>query len=54
MSTILRITMLEASRRRLLWALVILTAATVALTGWGFERLVSIARANEPEIAIRV
>jgi ABC-type transport system involved in multi-copper enzyme maturation permease subunit len=46
-STILRITVLEAARRRLLWALVALTAVTVALTSWGFERLVSIARAND-------
>jgi ABC-type transport system involved in multi-copper enzyme maturation permease subunit len=44
--TIVRITVLEAARRRLLWALVALTVAMVALTGWGFERLVTLARAR--------
>ena len=46
MRTIVRITVLEASRRRLLWALLGLTILTVALTGWGFERLVTLARGN--------
>ncbi len=44
MITIVRITVLEAARRRLLWALVGLTIVMVALTGWGFERLVTLAR----------
>jgi len=47
MTTIVRVTLLEAARRRLLWALLGLTIAVVALTGWGFERLVSLARAND-------
>ena len=46
MRTILRITILEASRRRLLRALVGLTAVTVAVTGWGFAQLVTLARAH--------
>src|SRR5437868_1410726 len=47
MRTIVRITVLEAARRRLLWALVVLTIVTVGLTGWGFERLVTLARAHD-------
>jgi hypothetical protein len=47
MIPIIRITIQEASRRRLLWALVILTFITVALTGWGFDRLVTLARARD-------
>ena len=47
MRTIVRITVLEAARRRLLWALVVLTVVTVGLTGWGFERLVTLARAHD-------
>jgi ABC-type transport system involved in multi-copper enzyme maturation permease subunit len=46
MITIARITLLEASRRRLLWALVGLTIATIALTAWAFDRLVTLAREN--------
>ena len=44
MMTIVRITVLEAARRRLVWALVALTIVMVVLTGWGFERLVTLAR----------
>ncbi len=46
MIPIVRITIQEAARRRLLWGLVILTLVTVAVTGWGFERLVTLARAR--------
>jgi len=46
MITIVRITILEAARRRLLWALAILTLVTIAVTGWGFDRLVTLARAR--------
>jgi ABC-type transport system involved in multi-copper enzyme maturation permease subunit len=46
-TTILRVTVLEAARRRLLWALFGLTVATVVLTAWGFDRLVSIAREHK-------
>jgi ABC-type transport system involved in multi-copper enzyme maturation permease subunit len=41
---IARLTLLEAVRRRLLWALAVLTLAVVALTGWGFAVLVASAR----------
>lgn len=46
MITILRLTLLEALRRRTLWALVGLTLAIVVLSGLGFEYLVSQARAH--------
>jgi ABC-type transport system involved in multi-copper enzyme maturation permease subunit len=41
---IARLTILELARRRLLWVLFGLTLLSVALTGFGVERLVSIAR----------
>lgn len=46
MSTLLiaRLTILEALRRRLVWALVILTIAVVGLTGLGFNLVVDNAR----------
>ena len=37
---IARLTLLEALRRRLLWALIVLTFVVMALTGWGFALLV--------------
>ena len=37
--TIARLTILEASRRRLLLALGVLTVVVIALTSWGFSRL---------------
>jgi ABC-type transport system involved in multi-copper enzyme maturation permease subunit len=40
--TIVRLTLLEAARRRLLWALVLLTVGLVVLTGWGFERVMAL------------
>ncbi|HYM50263.1 MAG TPA: ABC transporter permease [Candidatus Limnocylindrales bacterium] len=39
MLTIARITVVEASRRRLLLALAILTLAVIGLTAWGFSKL---------------
>jgi ABC-type transport system involved in multi-copper enzyme maturation permease subunit len=42
--TIVRLTLLEALRRRTLWALVVLTVVIVVLTGLGFEYLVTQAR----------
>ncbi len=51
MITIVRLTLLEAVRRRLLWALVVLTLVVVAITGWGFEGLVSLARADRVDSA---
>jgi ABC-type transport system involved in multi-copper enzyme maturation permease subunit len=43
---IFRLTLLDAFRRRILWVLVVLTVVVVGLSGLGFERLVSLARAN--------
>ena len=37
--TIAMVTVREVSRRRLVLALVVLSAAAIALTGWGFSRL---------------
>lgn len=47
MRAIVRITVQEASRRRLLWALLILTVVTVGITAWGFDRLVTLARGRQ-------
>ncbi|MEZ0240793.1 MAG: ABC transporter permease [Chloroflexota bacterium] len=44
MITIARVTIAEAARRRVLWVLVVLALVAVAATGWGVERLVSLAR----------
>jgi ABC-type transport system involved in multi-copper enzyme maturation permease subunit len=55
--TIASLTVVEASRRRILWVLLGLTLATVALTTWGIERLVSLARAgstNEAQVILGV
>lgn len=41
---IARLTLLEALRRRLLWALIVLTFVVMALTAWGFTVLVGSAR----------
>ena len=38
--TIARLTILESARRRLLLILIVLTLITIALTGWGFTKLV--------------
>jgi ABC-type transport system involved in multi-copper enzyme maturation permease subunit len=43
---IVRLTILDAFRRRILWVLFFLTVVVVGLSGIGFERLVSLARAN--------
>jgi ABC-type transport system involved in multi-copper enzyme maturation permease subunit len=37
--TLAGLTLREASRRRVLWALVLLTAALIGLSAWGFSRL---------------
>ncbi len=37
--TIARLTLLEALRRKVVWALAVLTVALLALSGWGFARL---------------
>jgi ABC-type transport system involved in multi-copper enzyme maturation permease subunit len=55
--TIAGLTVVEASRRRTVWVLIGLTVLTVALTTWGVERLVSLARAgstNEAQIVLGV
>ena len=44
--TIATLTVAEAARRRVLWILLALTLASVGLTTWGVERLVSLARTN--------
>jgi ABC-type transport system involved in multi-copper enzyme maturation permease subunit len=44
---IARLTVAEAARRRILWVLLGLTLFSVALTTWGVERLVSLARGGQ-------
>jgi len=46
MLTILKLTVGEAARRRVLWVLAILAAVAVSLTGWGVSSLISSAREN--------
>ena len=51
------LTLREIVRRRVIWVLLILVVASVALVGWGVERLVTLARegdVNELEIRIGV
>ena len=55
MITIARLTIGEAARRRILWVLVILALVAVGITGWGVDRLVTIARVNgSPELTIQL
>ena len=57
MITIAILTLREAARRRTLAVLLLLTLGTVALTGWGVERLTTLAReggVNELQIRIGV
>ena len=55
MITIAILTLREAARRRILAVLLLLTLATVALTGWGVERLTSLAReAGVNELQVRI
>jgi ABC-type transport system involved in multi-copper enzyme maturation permease subunit len=44
--TIARMTLKEASRRRLLFALLVLTVVVIALTAWGFQKLTTITESN--------
>jgi ABC-type transport system involved in multi-copper enzyme maturation permease subunit len=46
---IARLTLREALRRRLLWALVGLTVVIVVLTGWGFQRAAEASPLTGPE-----
>jgi ABC-type transport system involved in multi-copper enzyme maturation permease subunit len=55
--TIAILTLREAARRRTLAVLLLLTLATVALTGWGVERLTTLAREggiNELQVRIGI
>jgi ABC-2 type transport system permease protein len=53
--TIAILTLREAARRRVLVVLLLLTLATVALTGWGVERLTTLARgAGVNELQVRI
>jgi ABC-2 type transport system permease protein len=53
--TIALLTIREAARRRLLWLLIGLTIGSVALTGWGVERLATLAReGGSDELSIRL
>jgi ABC-type transport system involved in multi-copper enzyme maturation permease subunit len=55
MITIARLTIGEAARRRVLWILVILALIAVGITGWGVDRLVTLARAGgTPEVQIQL
>ena len=55
MITIAILTVREAARRRILWLLVGLTIGSVALTGWGVERLATLAReGGSDELEIRI
>ena len=46
--TIARFTLIEASRRRLLLTVAILTVAMVAFTGWGFSRVATLSCDGQP------
>jgi ABC-type transport system involved in multi-copper enzyme maturation permease subunit len=57
MFVIARLTVRELIRRRVVWVLAILSILSVALVGWGLDRLVVLARADgvdEVQIAIGV
>ena len=55
MITIARLTIGEAARRKILWVLVVLALVAVGVTGWGVDRLVSIARASgSPELTVQL
>ena len=57
MIVIARLTVQELVRRRVVWVLAILTIVSVALVGWGLDRLVDLAREDgtgELEIQIGV
>jgi ABC-type transport system involved in multi-copper enzyme maturation permease subunit len=55
MIVIARLTIRELVRRRVVWVLAALSIVSVALVGWGLERLVTLARADGvEEVAIRI
>ena len=49
MIVIARLTVKELVRRRVVWVLAVLTLASVALVGWGLDRLVTLAREGGSE-----
>jgi ABC-type transport system involved in multi-copper enzyme maturation permease subunit len=53
--TIARLTIGEAARRKILWVLVVLALVAVGVTGWGVDRLVTVARASgSPELTVQL
>lgn len=57
MITIARLTVGEAARRKILWVLIGLAILAVAVTGWGVDRLVALAReqgATDAEVRLAV
>jgi ABC-2 type transport system permease protein len=55
MIVIARLTVQELVRRRVVWVLAILTLVSVALVGWGLDRLVTLAReAGSDEFEIQI
>lgn len=52
--TIARLSLLEALRRRLLWALVALTALLVVVTAWAFQRLIEASPLSAAETTLAV
>src|SRR2546425_10021322 len=50
--TIARLTILEASRRRLLLALGVLTVVVIVLTSWGFSRLPTMSGVTPAEVRL--
>lgn len=55
MIVIARLTVRELVRRRVVWVLAALSILSVALVGWGLERLVTLSRADGvEELAIRI
>lgn len=54
-ATIAALTLRELVRRRVLWVLLGLSIASVVLVGWGVDRLVSMARAEDvSEVQVRI
>jgi ABC-type transport system involved in multi-copper enzyme maturation permease subunit len=52
---IARLTVRELVRRRIVWVLAVLTIVSVALVGWGLDRLVALAReGGSGELEIRI
>ena len=50
--TIARLTILEASRRKLLLALGVLTVVVIVLTSWGFSRLPTMSGVTPAEVRL--